>query len=472
MFDLLTAARFFAQPGQVVEVRAITDEGVASGYFDSPKELAEKMEALDGLPTVQGVYVTLNPANPALFSRRANRIKMRLSKKDATTADGDIVRRQWLPVDIDPVRPSGVSSTEEEHNVAIATARRVAAFLTETGFPTPVLADSGNGAHLLYGIDLPNDDASRLLIKRCLEVLDILFSDDKTTIDTANFNAARIWKLYGTMSRKGDNTPERPHRRSQIISVPDSVAVVTAEQLHDLCGLLPAEEQLQAAFPVEIKGYKNITNLSDWLNGHGIIVKFQKPYAGGTLFILDQCPFSDTHRDGAYAIQFPNGAIYTGCHHDTCGSGKQRWQELRERYEPEGKRKMDAGKKEYPKAIPPRLPPGPSPVLVGAEVQYRNEASEVLLHGDPKQMMLRSFALDHEGDESVAECMILSLASRSIINTKGLHVSVTGESGKGKSHAFGTMIKQLPAHLRLCGSMSNKALFYICLLYTSDAADE
>jgi hypothetical protein len=108
--DVLTAIRLLSTPGQIIEVRAITEDGVASGYFDSPEELAEKLEALDGLPTVQGVYVTLNPVNPALFSRRANRIKMRLSKKDATTADSDIVRRQWLPVDIDPVRPSGVSS--------------------------------------------------------------------------------------------------------------------------------------------------------------------------------------------------------------------------------------------------------------------------------------------------------------------------------------------------------------------------
>ena len=84
---------------------------------------------------------------------------------------------------------------------------------------------------------------------------------------------------------------------------------------------------------MEIKGYKNITNLPDWLKGHGIIVKFQKPYAGGTLFVLAQCPFSSAHKDGAYAIRFANGAIHAGCHHTSCGAGKQRWNELREKYE-------------------------------------------------------------------------------------------------------------------------------------------
>ncbi len=124
--EVLNAARILITPGQIVEVRAITDDGIASGYFDSPEELAAKVGVLDSVPSVQGIYVTLNPVNPALLSRRSNRIKMRLGKKDVTTADSDIVRRQWLPVDVDPVRPSGVSSTEVEHTAAIVKARRIA----------------------------------------------------------------------------------------------------------------------------------------------------------------------------------------------------------------------------------------------------------------------------------------------------------------------------------------------------------
>ena len=74
--------------------------------------------------------------------------------------------------------------------------------------------------------------------------------------------------------------------------------------------------------------------------------------------------------------------------------------------------------------------------------------------------MLDTFEKDHEGDKIVAECLVMSLASRSVINSKGLHVLVTGESGKGKSHAFDTMLQQVPTDLRLDGRMSDKALFY------------
>ncbi|HPH35101.1 MAG TPA: hypothetical protein PLU94_06375, partial [Methanoregulaceae archaeon] len=312
------------EPGQVIEVRAITEEGMASGYFDDPEALSKAIAPLETIGTA-GIYVTLNEVNPALLSRRANRIKMRLSKKDATTADTDIIHRRWFPIDIDPVRPSGVSSTDEEHQAAIVRAAEIAVYLgRERGWPAPVMADSGNGAHLLYRIDLPNDEESRDLVKRCLEVLDTMFSNSAVTVDTANFNAARIWKMYGTISRKGDHTEDRPHRKSLVLSGVDQVEVVEKEALHQLAEALPCA-------PPETKGYKNILDLREWLIQHGLGIAHEKPYQGGTLYILDECPFSGAHRDGAFAIQFPSGAIYAGCHHASCGGGEQRWKELREK---------------------------------------------------------------------------------------------------------------------------------------------
>ncbi len=452
--ETLQAARVLFVPGQIVEVRAIIDEGMASGYFDDLEKLADQVDTLDGLPGVQGIYVTLNEVNPALLSRRANRIKARLSKKDATTADTDIVRRHWFPVDVDPARPSGVSSTDGEHQAAIDTAARVADYLAELGWPAPVFADSGNGAHLLYRIDLPNDDRSRDLVKRCLEVLAVMFDDGTTSIDTANHNAARIWKLYGTMSRKGDNTPDRPHRRSSLLSVPAGVEVVPGELLEGLASALPADPP----DPVPNRGRStgHPLDLASWLRDHHIGVAREKPYQGGTLYVLAECPFSGAHRDGAIAIQFPSGAIYAGCQHASCGGGSQRWPELREKCEPKAGRAT-----KEPAAPAPGSRTRTAPPLSLTDLPGRAEALAVLQHGDPKQAMLRTFALDHEGDEVVAECLILSLASRSVLNTNGLHVSVTGESGKGKSHAFSSQLRQVPPRFRLEGAMSNKALFYL-----------
>ena len=329
------AVRLLAAPGGVVEIRAIAEDGTHSGYFDDPRLLAASAGLLD-LPDVHGIYITLNELNPALLARRSNRVKMHLSRKDSTTADADIIRRRWFPVDIDPVRPGGVSSTDEEHAKALEKAELVAGWLNDQGFPEPVRADSGNGAHLLYRIDLPNDETSRDLVQRCLAALAERFNDSTCTIDTAVSNAARIWKLYGTVSRKGDPTADRPHRRSRIIAVPDETGIVPIPLLKELAakgaGQKPPEKRSPKTTIYDDS--QAPLDLDAWLREHGIRVSARKSWKGGRLFTLEECPFTTAHQDGAFLIQFENGAIHAGCHHAGCGGGRQRWQELRRMHEP------------------------------------------------------------------------------------------------------------------------------------------
>src|SRR5207247_1842544 len=153
----------------------------------------------------------------------------------------DILKRRWLLIDFDPVRPTGISSTDAEHEAALKRAREVRAWLIEQGVPgnAMVLADSGNGAHLLVRIDLPNDGGSRDLVQRCLKALDLRFSDGAVGVDLTTFNAARICKLYGTLACKGDSTPERPHRVARILEVPDALMVAPRVLLEKLARMLP-----------------------------------------------------------------------------------------------------------------------------------------------------------------------------------------------------------------------------------------
>ena len=115
-------------------------------------------------------------------------------------------------------RPSGVSSTDEQLNQAKIVGNKVYVFMKNLGFNEPITAMSGNGIHLLYKIRLRNSDENKALIKNCLLVLDMLFSNDCVDIDKTNFNPARICKLYGTVARKGSNTAENPHRMSRLLS--------------------------------------------------------------------------------------------------------------------------------------------------------------------------------------------------------------------------------------------------------------
>lgn len=200
------AASVFFTPGTIAELRIIdTPRGTVSGYFDHSQAFTQAAQRWSG--KAPAVYCTLNPCTPALLARAANRLKDRVK---TTTSDKDIVRRAWFPLDFDPVRPADISATDAEHDAALQRAEVCAGWLHNRGWPAPVAADSGNGGHRLYRIDLPNDDASRALLQRCLEALDMYFSDGAVALDVKVFNAARVWKVYGTMACKGDHLPEAP----------------------------------------------------------------------------------------------------------------------------------------------------------------------------------------------------------------------------------------------------------------------
>ncbi len=205
------------RPGDVVEVRIPkTRVGVVAGYFDSFSSMAVAIGQADAKYTAGGVYYTLNALNPALLGRAYNRLK---EHADYTTADNNILGRRWLPIDLDPCRPAGISSSDEEHATAIARARTIAADMaTEWGLP--IIADSGNGAHLLYKVDLPNDQEALSFVSGALAELSRRYSDDAVKVDVTSANAARIWKAYGTVARKGDTIPGRSHRVSKILEVP------------------------------------------------------------------------------------------------------------------------------------------------------------------------------------------------------------------------------------------------------------
>jgi putative DNA primase/helicase len=228
--------RFFVENGQVVELRALNvplPSGARitwSGFFAS--DALEKMaaQALALTPDAEGVYFTLNPLDTSLLARRYNKVE---PAKD-TASDADVLGRHWLLIDADPVRKSGISATNEEKRRAWETARAVYDWLKERGWPEPVLADSGNGYHLLYRIDLPTEDGG--LVKRVLEALAARFDTERVKIDTKVFNPSRIVKLYGTVARKGDSLRERPHRRTGVLAAPGEVQVLSQEQLEAVAG--------------------------------------------------------------------------------------------------------------------------------------------------------------------------------------------------------------------------------------------
>jgi len=90
----------------------------------------------------------------------------------------------------------------------------------------------------------------------------------------------------------------------------------------------------------------------------------------------------------------------------------------------------------------------------------REQAYKILTECDPLKFILDTWNLRHVGDRNIGENCLCSVASTYIINTRGLHVKPSGESGKGKSDAVEAVLILLPAHKYISGSMSSKSLYY------------
>jgi hypothetical protein len=310
--DILRTAQLF-HDGDVFELRIpkAGKFGTISGYFDKSRTFIDSTVGLsdEGFP---GYYFTLNPVHPDLIARSSNTYT-KYAKE--TTADGDILRRAWLGIDLDPLRPAGISSNDAEHGAALEMAEEIRRWLIEEqGWPVGafIRADSGNGGHLAVKIDLPNDEAARDLVKHCLEALDFVFSDEKVKVDTSTFNAARIWKIYGTVARKGSDTPDRPHRLAKIIDAPERPETVSREQLERLAAILPKAEPIKSSSNGTFDPVK-------YADEHGANVLRTKAWNGGTLAVLEVCPFDTSHNRGeAFLGVQANGARYFRCKHNSC----------------------------------------------------------------------------------------------------------------------------------------------------------
>lgn len=226
--------RVFVPKGQLTELRAFhkSNDGPSYvGFFDHD-HLDDMAKSADELSRVcRGVYFVPNPIDFAVLTKFGDPNVVRENVRGAT--DEDIAARKWLLIDVDPERPDGKrsdSATDAERREAWKVVSNVREGLAAFGMTAPVLASSGNGWHLVYPIDMPNDAQSRDAIQAVLRGLASRFDTAKAKVDVKNFNASRIWKLYGTTARKGRETPERPHRESFVAEKPTATAAKTARK--------------------------------------------------------------------------------------------------------------------------------------------------------------------------------------------------------------------------------------------------
>src|SRR5205814_1709283 len=124
------------------------------------------------------------------------------------------------------------------------------------------------------------------------------FTDAAVSVDLTTFNAARIWKLYGTFACKGDATEDRPHRLSRILEAPDPINKVPRDLLELVASLALKPEPGRKA---ETSGshHANGFDLERWISEHSLPVVSHGSWEKGHRWILNPCPWNPNHTNRA-----------------------------------------------------------------------------------------------------------------------------------------------------------------------------
>ena len=322
----------FRKDDALAEVRILEKNGskkkTNSGYFTDPKKALDAMTQFDG---VGGIYAVLNEIHTGCYSLDQ---RDKIIPTDTTTSDKDIVRRRWVLIDIDPERPSGINATDQEKAKAFDVIKKIVRFLRSEGFSEPVIADSANGYHAYYSVDLPNDDDHRKLIEAFLKALNALFSSDEAKVDITVYNASRIAKVIGTTSNKGLDTEERPRRISKFIQIPEEIRTTGREFFRKVAEII----EPKAIDARQNRRLYSEFNLDDFIERNNIKVVKRSRFTGGEKIILEECPFDHNHKDAAI-LKLDSGAVTYKCFHNSCSP--YGWKEFRLHFEPDAYTRND-----------------------------------------------------------------------------------------------------------------------------------
>ena len=339
--NITKAIQLLHSKGELFEIRLINGNYNASGYFTSADTAIKALQNFHPewnarTPTARAanIFITLNPIDIACYSRKQHDCFM--ENAQPTTKDNEITALHWLLIDLDPKRMSGVSSSEEELELAKKKARTIHDFLSDRGFKEPIRAMSGNGVHLVYRFDVSNTAENVSVFEKALKILSEKYSDEEVEVDTTVFNPARICKLWGTIAQKGATTPERPHRKAYIEpSVPFSIDVNDFTLLQ---ALVSEFEENKPSAPTQNnmpKEKKEKFDLQQFIFDHNIHVKSIDQTPNGTVkYILEHCLFDESHKGKDAAIfQKPDGTLGYKCFHNSCSD--KHWKDVRLLFEPD-----------------------------------------------------------------------------------------------------------------------------------------
>lgn len=329
-FDIAEAYKWWdvlRDGNQLTEIRLIANDGkTASGIFDNIDEI---VKAIAPYTNDWNIYYTINRLPDDVRGLpQYNKIIVRPKQ---TCNDNMMMARDYVCIDLDSRRLSGTNATDEQVEFTKKKANEVYQYLVNVGFNPPTVVFSSNGVHLYLRCAMLNNEKNTKLVKRFLQALSMMFTDEHTDVDEKVFNCARIMRLPSTYSCKGNTMDtSRPQRLCKFVKINEN-KVNDIAYFEKVAALYPEEE----ARPSSQNNYSMESfDLDAFIEKHNIPVTKKVDVADGTRYYLEHCLFNDQHK-GRDAILFKhrNGAVAYFCYHNSC-SGND-WRKVREMYEPD-----------------------------------------------------------------------------------------------------------------------------------------
>lgn len=182
------------------------------GFFDSKEAFVKACLKWNGKGNI---YVGRNSRSYIL---KDNIINLNVISQNQWTGgkSKDIKWVTMFNLDIDPIRPKGLASTHQEFQAAIKTGQKIT-----QSYPTSVLYSTGNGVGVLFPVKPYRIHNNHRLLALKTKAWEERFrlqveSSSNLKLDSM-FDLARIIKVAGTYSIKGNNSVERPFRVSRIL---------------------------------------------------------------------------------------------------------------------------------------------------------------------------------------------------------------------------------------------------------------
>ncbi len=296
--------RAFEDAG-AVELRHLGGRHPQAGLFDDYDSLVESVYRL--MEAQGDLYITLNKTN--------------LTPTNAMGHTGvrnkDITRILRIPFDFDPVRQSGTASTDEQLLLAEQSMLVLKEQLKAHGWPEPLIGMSGNGYHLQYRTDFAVTEESISMMKRLYDGLKGAFSTERVVFDSTVKSAGQVFRLYGTVNRKGDN---KSLWRKTHCTIPEPWEKVTLNQIFEISEVFKPVV-IPFTRPGSISGSGcgdyNKLDIVSWFQAHGAYRHFISDNKHSVL-----CPFNPEHghRDETIIFEPDGGWAGFHCPHDGCQS--------------------------------------------------------------------------------------------------------------------------------------------------------